>query len=207
MLARAIARQLANPHGLLGELVARLMNRSNGLMNRRAIELLDIAGRHRVLEVGFGGGVTLGALLKLAPDGAVYGLDPSPSMIARATSSYRSELAGGLLHLAEGSAEALPWPDESFDRVLSVNTLYFWRDRERVVSEIRRVLAPGGKLTLGYRPPEVLRKLSISRHGFQLVEEDELLRLLDQAGLEVVALEAGDDDGLGYACVVAVVPG
>ena len=207
MLARAIARQLANPHGLLGELVARLMNRSNGPMNRRAIELLGVAGGHRVLEVGFGGGITLDALLQLARNGAVYGLDPSPSMIARATSRYRSELAGGSLHLAEGCAEALPWPEESFDRVLSVNTLYFWRDRARVMSEVRRVLAAGGKVVMGYRPPEVLRRMSISRHGFQFVEEEELLRLLDQAGLEVVAMEAGDDDGLGYACVVAIVPG
>ena len=206
MLARLFARQLADPHGLLGRAVARLMNRSNWRMNRRAIELLAVAPEDRVLETGFGGGAALAALLQAVHNGHVAGLDPSGSMVSRASAIHRDALAQGRLTLAQGSAEALPWPAGSFSRVLSVNTLYFWRDRGKVLSEVRRVLVPGGRVVLGYRPPDVMRRLPISRYGFEMVEEAELRRQMGAAGFEVKSVEASSDDGLGYACVVGIVP-
>ena len=131
---------------------------------------------------------------------------PSASMVSWASAIHRDALAQGRLTPVQGSAEALPWPGGSFSRVLSVNTLYFWRDRRQVLSEMRRVLVPGGRVVLGYRPPDVMRRLPMTRYGFEMVEEDELRHQMGAAGFEVASLEAGSDDGLGYACVVGIVP-
>src|SRR5678815_108250 len=152
MLSRWLGRQLRQPSGLGGWLIARIMNRSNAAMNQRAIELLDVQPTHAVLEVGFGGGLALAPLLARARSGRVTGVDPSDDMLAAAAEHHRAAIASGRLRLERAGVEALPHGDREFDRVLSVNTLYFWPDPARGFAEIRRVLRPGGKLVLGYRP-------------------------------------------------------
>jgi len=202
VLSRWMGRQLRHPTGLGGWLIARLMNRSNAAMNEHAIELLDVQASSAVLEVGFGGGLALTRLLSLASSGRITGVDPSDDMLAAAAEHHRAAIASGRLRLQRAVVEALPHGDGEFDRVLSVNTLYFWPDPARGFAEIRRVLRPGGKLVLGYRPAARMRTLGFTRHGFRLYEDDEVLRLLGGAGFEMLATEAGRQ-GLGHVNVVA----
>jgi protein-L-isoaspartate O-methyltransferase len=75
MAPRFMARQLARPKGLLGRLIARLMNRHNAKMNAFAVQLLQLTPSDRVLEIGFGGGVSLPTLIKRI--GFVGGVDRS----------------------------------------------------------------------------------------------------------------------------------
>ena len=100
----------------------------------------------RVLDVGCGGGLDVFLAAEFAgPAGRAVGLDLSPEMLARA----RGALAGrpsAPIEFAEGSAEALPFPDGSFDLVLSNGALNLVPDKERAFREIRRVLRPGGVL-------------------------------------------------------------
>src|SRR5512138_3892318 len=64
MLGKIMARQLSRPDGLLGRVVARLMNRFNRAMSGAAIALLEVAPGDDVLEIGFGGGASLNPLLR-----------------------------------------------------------------------------------------------------------------------------------------------
>lgn len=203
MIARAIAAQLSRPTGVFGQLVAAVMNRSNAAMNRRAIALLELQSTHDVLDIGFGGGVSLAPLLSRTPAGRVHGVEPSPLMRMRATARHREAIADDRLRLAEGSAEALPYAARAMDRVLSVNTIYFWSDPGAALSEVHRILRPDGRFVLAYRPSAHLRRRAMTRHGFMLREDEEVLRLLGDSGFEVLAMEAHRDDGAGYSCVVA----
>lgn len=99
----------------------------------------------RILDVGCGDG-TLAASLSLA--GAhVIGLDSDREMLDAA----RARIAKGGLDVALvwGDANALPLADASFDAVVAVTVLCFIEDDARVVSEMARVLRPGGRLVLG----------------------------------------------------------
>jgi len=202
-MARAIAAQLRYPTGLGGLLVARLMNRGNALMNRRAVELLEVTPQHTVLDIGFGGGVSFPALLAAAAEGRVEGLEMSSDMIARATRRYAREIEAGRLRLAPGRVEAMPYAARSFDRVVTVNTIYFWADPARALAEIRRILRPDGRLVLAYRPAEVLRKLPMTAYGFAIREDGEIRDLVAAAGLTLLSADSRSDDGLGYTCLVA----
>jgi ubiquinone/menaquinone biosynthesis C-methylase UbiE len=96
-----------------------------------------------ILEVGCGTGHWLRAMAGRAS--RIAGVDLSREMIVRARSTR------SLLALAR--AEALPWIDASFDRLVCVNALHHFADRSRFFAEARRVLKPGGGLfTIGLDP-------------------------------------------------------
>ncbi len=99
-----------------------------------------------VLDVGCGAGVDLLlAALLVGPEGSAAGLEFSPEMLARARGN--AELAGlANARFHQGGAESLPFPDASFDRVLSNGVLNLVPDKERALAEALRVLKPGGRL-------------------------------------------------------------
>ena len=99
-----------------------------------------------VLEVGCGTGHWLASVDNSRPR-RLAGIDPSAAMLDRA------RRAAPAAQLVRARAEALPWRDQSFDRVFCVNALHHFADRERFFAEARRVLRPGGGLlTIGKDP-------------------------------------------------------
>jgi ubiquinone/menaquinone biosynthesis C-methylase UbiE len=190
-----LAAQLGRPRGLVGRLVVRSLNRGNAATNRRAVELLDLAPGHRALDLGFGGGVGLAALLD-SPAAQVTGVDHSGDMVARARRRFAGPLSDGRLRLAEASVESLPFGDGEFDRILSVHTVYFWPDPPAAARELRRVIAPGGRLVLALGRKEWMERQRVHRTGFTLYDEREVEELLRGGGFGSVRLEG---DGPLYA--------
>jgi ubiquinone/menaquinone biosynthesis C-methylase UbiE len=114
---------------------------SGGLWRRWTLAALP-ALQGRVLELGFGTGH---AQLALAARPAVAGLDASPQMAAIAGGRLRR--AGFQPRLARGAAQALPFPGGAFDTVLATFPAEYILD-PATHAEIRRVLAPGGRLVV-----------------------------------------------------------
>ena len=146
-----LRRQFGQPSGLLGALVGRLMARKNAAMNRAAVELLDVRSTDRVLEIGFGPGVAVQELSSRATEGLVAGIDPSDVMMRQATRRNQQAIDAGRVVLQFGTAAALPFDNETFDKVLAVNTFHHWGSTETGLLEVRRVIRPGGTLLLGLR--------------------------------------------------------
>lgn len=97
-----------------------------------------VAPGQRVHEVGCGTGHWLVQLQALGCH--VTGIDPSAQMLERAR-------ARGLhSELTRGRAEALPFPDASFERVACINAIHHFDDLARFAAEARRVLVPGGRV-------------------------------------------------------------
>jgi ubiquinone/menaquinone biosynthesis C-methylase UbiE len=85
---------------------------------------------------------------RLALSGAaVVGIDASASMVAAARE--RASAVGAAVGFCQGTAEALPFPDGSFDLVVAVTVLCFIDDPLPTFREAHRVLAPGGRLVIG----------------------------------------------------------
>jgi arsenite methyltransferase len=106
----------------------------------------DLVPGERILDVGCGAGLDMILMArKVAPDGYVYGIDLAPGMVAAARQAVAK---AGLENatIKEASAEAIPLPDAAVD-VAVVNGLFnLAPDKGAVVSELRRVLRPGGRL-------------------------------------------------------------
>lgn len=157
-LRRVISNQLGHPSGRLGRLTAAAMNRGNAGLNASAMELLDVGPGRRVLDLGFGGGLTFGPLL--AAGATVVGVDRAGDMVAAATEHEREAVDAGRLRVLTGDASAIPLEDGEVDRVLSVNTVYFWPDLDAALREVHRVLTAAGRVVIGVREASVMQRLS-----------------------------------------------
>lgn len=179
--------QFASPRGLGGRFAGWLMARKNAAMNAACVDWLVLAPADRVLEIGFGHGRTLEWIAERAPSGSIAGVDPSHAMLRMATRRNRTAVQSGRVRLALGSAEALPFPDAHFDKLLAANCVQFW-DLPRALAEARRVLRPGGTLLLGIRL-RAPREGRFSSPGFSEAQVDSLLGPLARAGFANVRSE------------------
>jgi ubiquinone/menaquinone biosynthesis C-methylase UbiE len=182
--AEIVTRQLGKPEGLIGALIGWRMGRLNTVANELTLEQLDIAPGDRVLEVGFGPGTSVERAAALAKGGFVAGVDASLTMVRAARRRNRRLIEAGAVELRHGTVEELPYPEESFDKGFSVNTIYFWADPAACLSAMRRALRPGGVLAIGFRarqffPPEGMP-------GARLYSVEEVERLLTESGLHDV---------------------
>ncbi len=116
--------------------------------HRPLVDQADIRPSHQVLEIGCGTGNLAILVKRLQPDAEVVGLDPDPKALARAR--RKAERAALPVHLELGFAEELPYPDGSFDRVLSAFMFHHLEadGKVKTLREVRRVLNPGGSLHL-----------------------------------------------------------
>jgi 2-polyprenyl-3-methyl-5-hydroxy-6-metoxy-1,4-benzoquinol methylase len=114
----------------------------------------------QVLDVGCG---DAGVLIAFAETGArVSGIEPYAQSVRRGR--VRAEEHGIEADIREGVAEALPYPDSSFDLVLLDNVLEHVEDRDRTLAEVHRVLRPGGTLYLVTPKPFALYSLWSDPH-------------------------------------------
>ncbi len=170
------------------------MNRGNRKMNTRAIELLGVRPGAHVLDLGFGGGLAIEMLL--ARGARVTGVERAADMVAAAKTRYAHEIASDRLSLLEGDVAALALPDASVDRVLTINTIYFWRDLPLALGEIHRVLAPGGAVLIGIRDGSEMK--SVSREIFTIRPAAEIAQALGEAGFTDTRVESPSDHKVHY---------
>jgi arsenite methyltransferase len=131
-------------------LVERLerLYRTRDVLRRRELvrAALGVEAGDRVLDVGCGPGFYVTELLEVVgPDGAVVGVDGSADMLAVA--AKRSE-GHANVEFHEADATALPVPDSSFERALSVQVLEYVADVPAALVEMRRALRPGGRVLI-----------------------------------------------------------
>jgi arsenite methyltransferase len=100
----------------------------------------------RVLDLGSGSGTdSLVAAQMVGASGRVTGIDMTPEMLAKARAAAAS-LGVGHVEFVEGEAERLPFPDESFEVVISNGVIDLVPDKDAIFSELQRVLLPGGRI-------------------------------------------------------------
>ncbi|MFW9994232.1 MAG: class I SAM-dependent methyltransferase [Candidatus Odinarchaeota archaeon] len=154
------------------------------------VDLLELSGRERVLEVGGGTGRTARAIIDHCQE--LWLLDPSVPMIKK----VQQKLPTAKLVL--GYVERMPFRDGMFDTVFAVDSLHHWDDHARGLKEIKRVLKTSGlfmvvefdpKTRTGYLI-ELMEK--IFRMGSTFYSPEQMRKLLHLSGLKTVKQEYMD---------------
>ena len=185
-LQKFIARQLAHPTGLGGKVVFSVMTRQNRPLYEEVLRVLSPKDGDKILDVGCGNGIALGMLAKKI-HGHFVGIDISQSAVRDAMRRNKALVKSGRMYIAMGDAAKICFADSVFDRVYSINTVYFWDKLDAPLREIHRVLAPGGVFVNAVYSNEFLAGFPHVQYGYNLRTPQELVAAGKAAGFGVRA--------------------
>lgn len=176
-----LAAQLRQPSGTKGIEIAEMMNETNIGMTHHAIDLLGILDKAHVLELGHGNGGHLSYLFEQNEGLTYYGLEISVLMHEEAKQVNQSfiQRKQAAFYLYDGLH--IPFADDHFDKVFTVNTLYFWTDPEFLLAELYRVIKPGGILNITFAQQDFMKQLPFTSFGFTLYDNEKIRQLIDSS--------------------------
>jgi ubiquinone/menaquinone biosynthesis C-methylase UbiE len=146
--------QFGNPIWIFGGLIGSRMAKGNVYDAQWTISLLGTQRHHHILEIGFGPGVSTQIASEKISNGFVAGVDHSRTMMQIASQRNSAAIRYGRMELKQGDVASLPYPDQSFDIVYSLHSIYFWQNPMACLQEIKRVLKPGGLLAITIQPKD-----------------------------------------------------
>jgi ubiquinone/menaquinone biosynthesis C-methylase UbiE len=153
----------------------------------QTLALMNLQPSDRVLDLGCGTGWASRRIARVLTAGEVVGIDVADEMLRRA-----EQASSGISNLRYiwGSAERIPTADNHFTKILSVESFYYYADQGKALNELRRVLAPGGRLFILinlYRDnPYSLLWVEELKVPVQVSSEAEYLELLRRHGFTSV---------------------
>ena len=180
-----IGSQFGNPRGLIGKICCIGMNIINKPMYRNTVAQMNFDKGDKILDIGYGNGFLLHEIYK-KNQVDMYGVDISEDMKKTALKRNNRALKSGQLFLEIGDCCDLPYENDMFSAVSSINTIYFWSDTEKGLSEIQRVLKKGKSFYNLIYKKEWFGESSVTEKGFKKFDADELVELGKEAGFEKV---------------------
>jgi len=162
------------------------MRLANSEPNRLAVKALQIEPSDTVLELGFGPGHAIQLILREAVAGRVYGVDHSSVMLEQAARRNCIAIRDRRVMFYQTQFDRLPFRDQSIDKILAVNVIYFWSDLAVVLKEICRVLRPGGRVSIFATDQATMRRWKFAgRETHRLYCPADLSSALQREGLDI----------------------
>lgn len=181
-----LAEQLRKPEGEFGQQLAEELNKTNRHLTLFTYENLKLNIGDSILEIGFGNGKLVPELLNINSAITITGIDFSKEMVQEAILHNQQYIESGQMVFKTAELSELTYKNNSFNSICTINTLYFWHNPGRDILELKRVLKPGGKISIGIRPKEEMKNLPFVNFGFQLYSKEQACELLEKAGFTSV---------------------
>jgi ubiquinone/menaquinone biosynthesis C-methylase UbiE len=199
-----LTRQFGKPSGLIGKILGNRMARGNVYDAQWTVSLLDIQPEQRILEIGFGPGVSTQIAVERVPRVFVAGIDHSRTMVQAASQRNADAIRSGRMELREADVRSLPYPDHSFDRAFSLHSIYFWENPVDCLQEIKRVLKPSGLLAITIQPKDKWTP-NVHPEAITLYFSDEIAAFFSAAGYREIRVEAPPRHGNNFLeCILGL---
>lgn len=185
-----LASQLGHPKGEKGIEIADMMNATNIGMTLHTIGSLELSGSENVLELGHGNAAHVTHVLGPHPSVHYDGLELSELMHAEAKKINHqfTEAQRASFHLYDGTR--IPFPENHFDRIFTVNTIYFWSDPPALLAELYSVLSADGRLCITFAQESFMKQLPFTAYGFELYNTGKLEELLAKSAFRIQKMES-----------------
>lgn len=189
---KILAQNLANPQGEKGIEIGEMMNATNIGMTLESIKTLLIEDAEHILEIGHGNAGHLKSILNKAKDLTYTGIDISETMRKEAQNLNTEFKDQADFILYEG--RKLPFEDEVFDKIFTVNTVYFWENPVEFLNEIYRVLKNTGTFVLTFAQRDFMEKLPFTKFNFTLYNNDEMEELISESRFKRMKISEKEEE-------------
>jgi ubiquinone/menaquinone biosynthesis C-methylase UbiE len=186
---KEIASQLKHPTGEKGIEMANMMHEVNNNMIRHAIQNLNISNGNIILELGHGNAGYLDFIFEKADRLKYYGLEISELMSQEARQKNRNFVSQKQAFFSVYDGNTIPFEAESFDKIFTVNTIYFWQDPEKFLLEIYRILKPKGTLCITFAEESFMKTLPFTQFEFELYTSEKVENLVRKTQFKIVNKE------------------
>ena len=195
---KILAAQMWHPHGIMGRMVATHMNKCNLRMNLETIAQIQPKPDDNILEIGMGNGYYVKNILSQSKLTKYFGIDISNTMVNESILLNERLVLNNQALFIQANASNLPFIDEYFDTVFTVNTIYFWNDIQIVLSEVRRVLKTNGTFVLSLRPRSIMGRLPMTKYGFQNFSNEKIIESLESNGFTPIKVTEKKDAAITF---------
>jgi ubiquinone/menaquinone biosynthesis C-methylase UbiE len=186
---QAIASQLKHPTGEKGIEMGNMMNETNINMTRHSIQNLQIEAGNKILELGHGNAGHVEFIFEQAENIKYYGLEMSELMFQEARQINRNYVSQKQAFFSIYDGNTIPFEDNSFNKVFTVNTIYFWQEPEKLLSEIYRVLQSKGILCITFAEESFMKQLPFTQFEFELYSTEKAEKLIEKSSFKIINKE------------------
>lgn len=191
---KELEKQLSCLSGDNGKEVGKIMNESNMGMTRSAIKYSKFNTDSNVLEIGHGICGHLPELMQHIPLGKYTGIELSETMHLEAKLYNQDIVLNEKASFVLYDGSTLPFNDNSFDNVFTVNTIYFWDNPSAFLEEIYRVLKPGAKCVIVFAEKEFMADLPFVGKLFTVYDHVSISDLIDATDFTISSYHQHSDD-------------
>lgn len=186
---QAIASQLKHPTGEKGIEMGNMMNETNINMTRHSIQNLQIEAGNKILELGHGNAGHVEFIFEQAENIKYYGLEMSELMFQEARQTNRNYVSQKQAFFSIYDGNTIPFEDNSFNKVFTVNTIYFWQEPEKLLSEIYRILQSKGILCITFAEESFMKQLPFTQFEFELYSTEKAEKLIGKSSFKIINKE------------------
>ncbi|MBH0166677.1 class I SAM-dependent methyltransferase [Fictibacillus sp. 7GRE50] len=184
-----IDRHYETPKGLIGTYIVEKMVRQHKPETEWTIGQLELEEQDKVLELGCGAGYAIQMITGKYGVREIVGLDLSSTAIRSAAARNQKEINNKRARLVQANFNNLPFSDDTFTKLYSIQTIYFWSEVDTIISEIYRVLRPGGLVVITFSNG----KDNETWESVKEVSENQVMPLMMNTGFKNVSLVRGPD--------------
>lgn len=186
---QAIAAQLKHPSGEKGIEMANMMHETNINMTRHSVQNLNIKDGNSILELGHGNAGHVEYVLQQASGLKYYGLEMSELMFQEARQINRNFVSQKQAFFSLYDGNIIPFQDVFFDKIFTVNTIYFWQDPLKMLSEIYRVLLQKGIFCVTFAEESFMKQLPFTKFEFELYSIEKAEKLIEKTPFKIISKE------------------
>lgn len=186
---QAIASQLKHPTGEKGIEMGNIMNETNINMTRHSIQNLHIELGNTILELGHGNAGHVEFIFKQAENLKYYGLEMSELMFQEARQINRNYVSQKQAFFSIYDGNIIPFGDSFFNKIFTVNTIYFWQEPEKLLLEIYRVLQLEGILCITFAEESFMKQLPFTQFEFELYSTEKAEKLIENTAFKIINTE------------------
>ena len=177
------SQQARKPYGWFGRwIMSNIFDFGSARLNRLVYDILSLQTGDHILEIGCGTGKLIDKIARIIDDCVVEGVDFSDTMVSIARRNNRNHIENGKVVINEGNVDNMQFKPVAFNKICSVNPIYFWSNPDSTIQVIHRFLKRDGMLLLGYEDIAQLERRRLDAGILRFYTKFEVETLLSNAG-------------------------